>query len=650
MIRMAIIGAFRVAGAPGRHFASAAVASTAALLLAMSAAAQADPLAPTGKWSANASGHAPVPPMGWNSWNAFFYDIDEEKVLASAEIMLDSGLADAGYTYVNLDDGWWLQRRQPDGRMVIHTERFPSAATGDPGRTSFRPFTDRIHAMGLKAGIYSDMGRNTCGQAYGPEDSNMPQGSQLEREVGLYGHIDRDIRLFFEEWGFDYIKVDGCGIRTFGEDFPRVEAGTYRALEPLIDMNSVARTDIPVVRSLFTEVAGALARHNPDGDYVYSVCLWGSANVRVWGKDIGNVSRTSNDITPDWTRLLTNFDTTVTRALYAQPGSWNDPDMLFVGQGDFDADHMREARSHFALWAITNAPLLIGYDLRAATPDQLALLGHREIIALNQDGGGHQAVPVYHSSDLQILVKTLETGEKGVAVFNRGLTAVDAVLMADHLKMRPDAPIDLVDLWTGKELAFTGDTTLTIEPRETLVFRANGTRVLADGMYLSELPGDINVAVDGVVHPTHDPTIHRGIIPWTGTRGPGELPSYAGWGGAQADRSPFNEPLRLGGRIYQNGIGILANSRLEVRNEGYRTLRAEVGIDDTAALRDRPVVFIVYGDGIALAETAPVTGVSGPVEIEADIEGAAIIELVVRAEGEPGFDLPVVWGSARMIR
>lgn len=619
-------------------------------LIQAPATAQEDALAPTGKWSANQTGHAPLPPMGWNSWNAFQYDIDEEKVLASAQIMIESGLAEAGYRYVNLDDGWWLQRRQPDGRMVIHTERFPSAKTSVPGVTSFKPFTDRIHAMGLKAGIYSDIGRNTCGQAYGAEGSNQPQGGVLEREVGLYGHIDQDIQLFFKEWGFDYIKVDGCGIRTFGEDFPRVAAGTYRALPPLIDMSSVARTDIVAVQQLFTEVADALARHNPDNDFVFSVCLWGSSNVRAWAKSIGNLSRTSDDITPSWSRLLTNFDTTVTRALYAQPGSWNDPDMLFIGQGGFDADHMTEARSHFALWAITNAPLLIGYDLRAATPEQLTLLGHWEIIALNQDPAGHQAVPVYHSGDVQILVKTLDNGDKGLAIFNRGLASVDAVLTADHLKMQSGEPVAMVNLWTGEESSFMGETTLKVAPRETLVFRAQGQRALPDGMYLSELPGSINVAEDGVAHPAHDPTIHRNILPWTGTRGAGEMPSYAGWGGAQADRSPFNEPLRVGGQILQNGIGILANSRLEVRNTGFKSFLAQVGIDDTAALQDQKVAFAVYGDGKLLAETGYFSATSGSVDIEADIQDIKIVELVVRADGQPGFGLPVVWGNARMIR
>jgi len=212
-------------------------------------AAPRDPLAATGRWSANADGHAPVPPMGWNSWNAFNSDVDEEKVLASAQALVDTKLATLGYRYVNIDDGWWLKRRQPDGRMIIRTSHFPSAATGPD--TSFRPLTDRLHAMGLKAGIYSDIGRNSCGQIYTPDFKNQPEGSVAEREVGLYGHVDQDMKTYFGDWNFDFIKVDACGIRGLPADAPRVRSGLYRALPPLVDMQSLGRSDVAGIRRLY---------------------------------------------------------------------------------------------------------------------------------------------------------------------------------------------------------------------------------------------------------------------------------------------------------------------------------------------------------------------------------------------------------------
>lgn len=617
-----------------------------AALLPLAAAAQ--DLRPTGRWSANTEGRAQLPPMGWNSWNAFYTDIDEEKLLASATIIIDTGLAKKGYRYVNIDDGWWLQRRQSDGRVLIRTDTFPSARTAD-GNTSFRPLTDRLHAMGLKAGIYSDIGRNSCGQVFTSNMPNQPQGSVLEREIGLYGHVDGDIRTYFAEWGFDYIKVDGCGIRGLGPDSPAVRGGRHRVFQPLVDVDSLGRTDIPATRKLYEDVAGALRRHNPDGDYILSLCLWGAADVRSWGRNIGGTSRTSEDILASWSRMLHNLDSTARRPLYAHPGSWNDPDMLFVGTGEFDAGHLTEARSHFTLWAMVNAPLLIGYDLRKATPELLAILGNERIIALNQDAAGNQAVLAHDSDDVQIFVKTLASGDKAVAILNRLNQPVEAVLTADHLKLLDDADIDLTDLWNGAASRFRGERKLQLAAHETLAFVARGTRRLADGRYLSEMPGRVNPAIDGVVVPEVEPLIHRGMLPWRSSRGDGERPRYGGWGGAQADSSPYGETAGVGGRRFQTVIGVLANSRIEVRNTSARRFTAMVGVDDSARDRRHPVTFRVYGDGKLLASSKPLRFGEAAAPIAADISGVKLIELV--AEGERGarFNDPVVWGDAALL-
>lgn len=626
--------------------AAATLAWVALPVTASAAPDKADPLAPTGRWSANREGQAALPPMGWNSWNAFNSDVDEDKVMASARLIVDKGLREAGYRYINIDDGWWLRRRQPDGRMVIRADKFPSAAAGANQQTSFRPLTDRLHAMGFKAGIYSDIGRNSCGQVYTPNFANQPEGTIAEREVGLYGHIDQDIALYFRDWGFDYIKVDGCGIRGLGKDSEHVRKGDYRELPPLIDMNSLARTDIPAVRSLYEQVATALRRENPDGDYLFSLCLWGSSDVRSWGKQIGNVSRTSDDITAHWSRMLTNLDTSATRALYAHPHTWNDPDMLFVGSGEFDANHMTEARSHFAMWAMMNAPLLIGFDLRKANAEQIALLGNRAIIALNQDAGGNQAVPAYLSDDVQIFVKSLANGDKAVAILNRTAAPVQPVLTTDHLKLRGE--VELTDLWTGAKSRFLGETKLALAPHQTLIYRVTGAHRLANGHYLSEAPSDVNPAEDGIATPEGDPTIHHELSPWGGSKGPGDFPQYGGWGGAQADRTPFGRPLRLMGKVYDTGIGVLANSRLEVRNRGQSRFAATVGIDDSATARGRRVVFEVYGDGKLLARSRPVSLNEAPAAIQADVRGRQIVELVARSDSAPDAPLPVVWGDARL--
>ncbi|MEO8063639.1 MAG: NPCBM/NEW2 domain-containing protein [Pseudomonadota bacterium] len=626
------------------------MAACAAISFCVAAQVQgADTLAPTGRWTAYTSGRAATPPMGWNSWNAFASAVDEEKVMGSAQRIVDSGLAQKGYRYINLDDGWAAKRRLPDGHLIIRTDKFPSAAARKQKTPSFKPFTDRLHAMGLKAGIYSDMGRNTCAQAWSATDADLPKGSVAEREVGLQDFIEQDIALYFREWGFDYLKVDGCGLRDFGPDSAKVKAGQARALTPIMDLGAISRTDVPTVQQQFRQVGAAIEHSNPDGDFLYSLCIWGAANVRAWAKDVGNASRTSDDISPVWGRLLVNFDSAVHRALYAHPGSWNDPDMLFIGAGDFDAAHLTEARSHFALWAMLNAPLLIGADLRK-TPDSLMeVLGNADIIALNQDGAGNQATVAYDSNDLQILLKTLGNGEKAVAIFNRGSGAYDVNLQAAQLKFRDDAPVAITDLWTKKQITFTRETKLHVAARETLIFRASGTRALADGVYLSEQPGKVNPAVDGVTRPVADPTIFRTAAGWGGTRGAGDRPQYGGWGGARADSAPYGQTLQIARKTYQSGIGILANSRLEVRNDGYRHFAAQVGVDDSATDKSNAVIFTVYADGKRVAESRPLKWGMPAEPIEVEVAGMKLLELVARSTGTENEDLPVTWGSAALI-
>ncbi|MBP1202378.1 hypothetical protein JOD97_000392 [Duganella sp. 1411] len=618
------------------------------LCLAMASTyAATDPLAPTARWSAYTAGRASTPPMGWSSWNAFGTDIDEAKILGSAQRIVDSGLAAKGYRYVNIDDGWITRREIPSGRLVIRADRFPSSVTG--GGSSFRPLTDKLHAMGLKAGIYSDLGRNTCSQAYSSDSSDLPKGSVLEREVGLYGHIDQDLALFFGDWGFDFIKVDGCGLRAYGADSPKVRSGEYRALAPVLDLESVTRSDIPAVQAEFTQIDAALKRHRPDGDFLLSLCVWGAADVRAWGKNYGNLSRTSDDIRPSWTRMLSNFDSAARRELYGHPGSWNDPDMLFIGAGDFDADHLVEAKSHFALWAMLNAPLMTGADLRKTPQPLMDIFGNADIIAVNQDPAGNQATLAYDTDDVQVLVKPLASGQKAVAIFNRGFAPFDVDLTAEQLKLRKDAPVTLTDLWTKADATFTNETKLRVAPRETRIFRVQGTRALAQGVYLSEQPGSVNPAVDGVTTPQADPTIFRSSGGWTGTKGAGERPMYAGWGGARADSTPYGQTLRIAGTTYAAGIGVLANSRLEVRNAGHRRLSAQVGVDDSARDATHGVTFMVYGDGKLLAKSKPLRRGQRAQALSADVAGVKVVELVARSAAKDNEQLPVSWGDAALL-
>jgi hypothetical protein len=502
--------------------------------------------------------------------------------------------------------------------------------------------------MGLKAGIYTDIGRNACSQAWNLNSPNLPVGTTAEREVGLYGHVDKDIGLYFGDWNFDYVKVDACGLADYGADRAHVKSQNYRPFEPIMRRGSLARSDEPKIRRLYQQVADALAKTRPARDDILSICNWGAANVRAWGKDVGNLWRTSDDIQPNWTQMLHSFDSTSGRALYAHPGAWNDPDMLYIGTGDFDADHLTEARTHFSLWAIANAPLLIGYDLRGAPRSLMDIFGNADVIAVNQDPAGNQGVVAFSSDDAQVIVKTLkDPSHKAVVIVNRGLRPIDGYVTAAQLHFAADAPIALKDLWSKDEVRFTREYRVRLGPRESRMFVAAGQRALADGVYLSEMPGSINVAVDGVVQPELDPMIHR---PAGQTRGAGPRPSYAGWGGAQADAAPYGTTIQVAGRPFATGIGILSGSRMEVKAGGATAFRALVGVDDETRNRAARVRFYVYGDGRLLAQSAPLGWGEAAAELEAPVTGVKIVELVARNLGADGDPSSVAWADARLIR
>lgn len=597
-------------------------------------------------------GQAPTPPMGWASWNAFGVNITEARVLASAQALLDTGLAKAGYRRVNVDDGWWLKRRQSDGRLQVRTNLFPSAAVGGAAVTSLRPFTDRIHAMGLKPGIYSDIGRNACSQGWTPDNPNLPEGTVAEREVGLYGHARQDITLFFKAWNFDYIKVDGCGLSAFGADKPLVRSGRYREFTPLVVDANFNQTDIAKVRALYEEVRDALAAVRPAGNYVYSLCLWGAANVRSWGGRVGTMWRTSNDIDPTWGRMLHNFDTVSTRELYAGPGRWNDPDMLEVGNGFFDADHLTQARTHMSLWAIEAAPLIIGTDLAKASRAVLDVLRAPEVIAVDQDPAGNQGVLAYTDDERQIIVKTLADGRKAVALFNRTAMPTAVTLTAAHLKMADGAPIALRDLWARHDLpAMTGPREFKLAPFETVLLSAAGRSTLPTGYYLSDRPGRIEVIADGLPALEADPIIHRMIDPYhPSTTSDGNRPSYAGWGAPRADATPYNETIRVANVPYRYGLGAVANSRIAVGVPlGAQRFEAMVGVDDSTRGKTADVVFELWGNGRLIALSSPRRFGQTAERLMANIAGIGELQLVTRQSGaDPSGNVVVAWGAAQI--
>lgn len=249
------------------------LASLLALCALPAAAGQpSDALQPSGRFSVYGHGAAATPPMGFNPWNAFRTEVDQARILSVVDALQQRGLQQAGYRYVNLDDGWWL-RRDAQGRIEIRTSMFPIARQADGG-TGFRAWTDLLHARGFKAGLYTDAGRNACSQAFDRHSPNLPVGSVAQREIGLQGFEASDLKTMFQDWGFDYLKVDACGLADFGADSEPVRQSGHRPLRPLIVRGDAQRTDADAVETRYARIGRLLADLNPDDDFVLSICSW----------------------------------------------------------------------------------------------------------------------------------------------------------------------------------------------------------------------------------------------------------------------------------------------------------------------------------------------------------------------------------------
>ncbi|RJF85848.1 glycoside hydrolase family 27 protein [Sphingomonas cavernae] len=347
---------------------------------------QLPPLAPVA-----ADGLAATPPMGWSSWNKFAERIDDKTVREIADAMVSSGLRDAGYVYVNIDDGW-QGTRGPDG-AIRPNEKFPD----------MKALADYVHARGLKIGIYSSPGPMTCA-GY----------------IGSYGHVEQDARTF-AEWGMDYLKYDLCS----GEWFYSSRDEVQRA---------------------YQQMGAALKATGRD--IVYSLCQYGRVEVSEWGRDVGgHLWRTTGDITDDFAKMSDiGFDRNP-KFGNAGPGGWNDPDMLEVGNGGMTET---EYRTHMTLWAMSAAPLLMGHDLRTMDEATRAILSRREVIAVDQDVKGAQGRVVSKDGDAEIWAKPLSDGSVAVALFNRGTTGRSISVAPGDAGFR--SLLGGRDLWRGTDV------------------------------------------------------------------------------------------------------------------------------------------------------------------------------------------------------
>ena len=319
--------------------------------------------------SAEESAAADPPVMGWSSWNTYHVNISDTLIMRQADAMVAKGLKAAGYRYINIDDGFFGYR-DSTGLMHAHPQRFPRG---------LRPVADYIHSLGFKAGIYSDAGSHTCGSRYDNDENGF--------WAGLYGHERQDAELYFNDWGFDFIKIDYCG------------AGTELNLDE---------------RRRYTEISEAF-KSVGCGDVEINICRW--AFPGTWARSIARSWRISPDIRPRWSSVKRIIDLNLYLSAYCGGGHYNDMDMLEIGRGM----PRNEEEVHFGMWCIMSSPLMIGCDMQTIPEASLSLIKNEELIALNQDPLGLQAYVVQHEGEGYVLTKDIgrrRGTERAVALYN----------------------------------------------------------------------------------------------------------------------------------------------------------------------------------------------------------------------------------------
>ena len=344
---------------------------------------------------------ASTPPMGWNSWNHFGHRVTDQTIRDTADVMVASGMRDAGYIYVNIDDTWEGTR---DAEGHIHpNEKFPD----------MKALADYVHSKGLKLGIYSSPGAKTC--------------AGFE---GSLGHEEMDAQDY-AKWGIDYLKYDLC---SYTKEL-REQAGT----DP--------EKSAAVMLQVYTKMHDALAATGRP--IVLSMCQYGWQAVWRWGaKAGGNLWRTTGDIQDNYMSMANIGFSQAGLSPFAGPGHWNDPDMLEIGNGGMKP---MEYRTHMSLWAILAAPLLAGNDLSAMTDETKSILLNKEVIAIDQDKAGHQGDRVMAEGPLEVWMKPLADGSKVIAIFNRWTMPLTLDVPLAKFGFR-NAPVSLHDVWEHQDL------------------------------------------------------------------------------------------------------------------------------------------------------------------------------------------------------
>ncbi len=354
---------------------------------------------------------APTPPMGFNTWNKFGCNVDERLIRETADALVETGMRDAGYKHLVIDDCWQVSRGA-DGRIVADPARFPGG---------MKALADYVHGRGLAFGLYTDLGPKTC-----------------EGRPGSLGFEDLDAATY-AEWGVDYIKVDWCNADDLDA---RVQYTKFH--------DALRRTGRPIV---------------------LSICEWGRNDPWTWARGVGQLWRTTSDIGDNWESVAWIINANSRLYAAAGPGGWNDPDMLEVGNGGMTGD---EYRAHFSLWAIMASPLMAGNDLRAMTDETKNILLNREVIAVDQDPLGVQGrVVIDRGYGGQVWLKPLADGSKAVAFLNLAGRELDLYVRWSQIGI-PAGPARVRDLWAHKDLDVHTDTGKNFDERFTVKVPAHG--------------------------------------------------------------------------------------------------------------------------------------------------------------------------------
>lgn len=515
-------------------------------------------------------GVARTPPMGWNSWNRFKCDVSERLIQNTADAMVASGMRDAGYQYVVIDDCWQVTR-DANGTIVADWKRFPSGMAA---------LADYIHARGLKFGLYTDVGSRTC------------QG-----RPGSLGHEWQDAATY-AGWGVDYVKVDWC----YNDGL-----------------------DAPTQYKLFRDALAATGR-----PIVFSICTWGEQNPWDWGSETGHLWRTTRDITDRWPTLLQIIRENAVRAYAGGPGGWNDPDMLEVGNGGMSDV---EYRTHFSMWAMMAAPLIAGNDLVRMSGATRDILLNGEVIAIDQDARGTPALIVHDDNNRQVWSRPLsDASARAVALFNPTEKSAKITVNWADIGLAPGDAL-VRDLWAHADRGVIANSfSSTVEPHGTVMLKITAQSYVAatvpdPGAPPAPPPAEIPPPADA---PVADPNVRypylSDLAPTFADNGLGpiELNISNGEGGTGDGHA-----LTLGSTQYSKGLGVHAPSDVRYDLGGTCTaFAADIGLDAEVG-QNGTAVFQVWADGALIYDSGALHGGMAPVPVYLAVPGVHELRLVV---------------------